>query len=374
MTDEGGRSRAPALSGLFWPHRKGELELPNRIVMSAMTRSRAIDGDVPHLAAATYYAQRASAGLIISEGTQVSPQGVGYVRTPGIHSAMQVARWKRVTDAVHRNGGRIFLQLWHVGRVSHSDFHTDGLPVAPSAIRAEAGTVRTLRGREAPTMPRALELSEIAGVIDQFHRAAANAKESGFDGVEIHGANGYLLDQFLRDGSNQRGDAYGGSIRNRARFPLEVAEAVLQVWEGQRVAYKISPHFAGYSMSDSNPVETFSCLAKELNRLGVGYLDVTEPVAGPQSVSASAVRLMPILRREFSGALIANGGYEMASATAAIERGEADLIAFGTLFLANPDLPERLRKGAAMNEPDTATYYAGEEKGYTDYPTLLDQP
>lgn len=358
-----------APNGLFSPYRLGDLELPNRLVMSPMTRSRALDGNVPHPLAATYYAQRASAGLIVTEATQVSPQGVGYIRTPGMHSAEQVAGWKRIVEAVHRAGGKIFAQLWHVGRVSHPDFHGGALPVAPSALPVD-GEAFTTRGRSKLVTPRALDTDELPGIVAQFHAAAENAKAAGFDGVELHGANGYLLDQFLRDGSNRRSDAYGGSVENRARFPLEVADAVTSVWGRRRVGYKLSPSFSGYSMSDSNPVETFSFIAAELSKRGLLYLHVTEPVAGPAALPTGTRRVTPILRETFEGALIVNGGYDAQSGHAAIARGEADLVAFGVPFLANPDLPARYRSNAALNAPDQATFYAGEEKGYTDYPTL----
>jgi N-ethylmaleimide reductase len=358
-----------APNALFSPYRLGELELPNRLVMSPMTRSRAVDGNVPHPLAPTYYAQRASAGLIVTEATQVSPQGVGYIRTPGMHSAEQVAGWKRIVEAVHRVGGKIFAQLWHVGRVSHPDFHGGALPVAPSALPVD-GEAFTSRGRTKLVTPRALATDELPGIVAQFRTAAENAKAAGFDGVELHGANGYLLDQFLRDGANRRSDAYGGSIENRARFPLAVADAVSAVWGPQRVGYKLSPAFSGYSMSDSNPVETFSFIAAELSKRGLLYLHVTEPVAGPAAVPVGTTRVTPTLRETFDGALIVNGGYDAQSGHAAIARGEADLVAFGVPFLANPDLPARYRRNAALNAPDQATFYAGEEKGYTDYPAL----
>jgi N-ethylmaleimide reductase len=294
---------------LFTPYRLGALALRNRLVMSPMTRSRALAGNVPNPLAATYYAQRASAGLIVTEATQVSPQGVGYIRTPGIHAAEQVAGWKTITDAVHRAGGRISAQLWHVGRVSHPDFHGGALPVAPSALPVE-GEAFTTRGRTPLVTPRALETDEIPGIVAQFRTAAENAKSAGFDGVELHGANGYLLDQFLRDGANARTDAYGGSIAKRARFPLEVADAVAGVWGPQRVGYKLSPYFSGYSMSDSNPIETFSFMASELNKRGLLYLHVTEAVAGPGVAPAGTRRATPVLRDIFNGTMIVNGGYD----------------------------------------------------------------
>jgi N-ethylmaleimide reductase len=357
---------------VYSDYRLGELGLPNRFVLSPMTRSRALAGNVPNPLAAVYYAQRATAGLLITEGTQVSPQGVGYIRTPGMHSSEQVAGWKAVTDAVHRAGGRIFAQLWHVGRVSHPDFHGGALPVGPSAIAA-VGEAFTVNGRQKLEAPRALTLAELPGVIEQFRRAAVNAKEAGFDGVELHGANGYLLDQFLRDGANHRTDAYGGSVENRARLPLELLDAVISVWGPARVGYKISPYFSGLGMSDSAPLETFSYLAKELGSRRIAYLHVAEAVAGPAVAPAGTARATPILRRLFGGPVIANGGYDLQSATAAIISSEADLVAFGVPFLANPDLPERWRRGAPLNAPRVDLFYTGEEKGYVDYPTL-EQP
>jgi N-ethylmaleimide reductase len=353
---------------LFSSYALGNIVLNNRLVLSPMTRSRALDGDVANPLAATYYVQRASAGLIITEGTQVSPQGVGYIRTPGIHSPEQVAGWKRVTDAVHQVGGTIFAQLWHVGRVSHPDFHGGALPVAPSALPVE-GEAFTANGKVKIPTPRALETSELRGIVTQFRKGAENAKAAGFDGVELHGANGYLLDQFLRDGANQRTDAYGGSLINRARLPLEVAEAVTEVFGASRVGYKLSPYFPGYSMSDSNPIETFTFIAEELGKLGLGYLHVSEAIAGPMKVDGT-VRATPFIREAFDGTLIVNGGYDAVTAETAIARGEADLVAFGVPFLANPDLPLRYRKGAPLNTPDASTFYAGEQKGYIDYPAL----
>ena len=348
---------------LFLPYRLGNIELNNRLVMAPMTRSRAVERNVANPIAATYYAQRASAGLIVTEATQVSPQGVGYIRTPGIHSAEQVAGWTRITDAVHHAGGKIFLQLWHVGRISHPDFHGGELPVAPSAIAAQ-GQVFTAKGLQQMVTPRALALAELPGIVEQFRKGAENAKAAGFDGVELHGANGYLLDQFLRDGTNQRTDAYGGRIENRARLPLEVTKAVIEVWGADRVGYRISPNGAFNSMSDSNPLRTFSYLAEELNKLGIVYLHVIDPVAD------GSKRVSPLLRRKFDRSLIVNGGFDLDSANAAIRNGTADLVAFGAPFLANPDLPKRYRTKAPLNVPDQATFYTGEDKGFTDYPAL----
>jgi N-ethylmaleimide reductase len=353
---------------LFSSYTLGDLPLNNRLVLSPMTRSRALEGNTANPLAATYYVQRASAGLMITEGTQVSPQGVGYIRTPGIHSPEQVEAWKHVTDAVHRVGGTIFAQLWHVGRVSHPDFHGGELPVAPSALPVE-GDAFTSNGKVKIPTPRALETRELRGIVEQFRKGAENAKAAGFDGVELHGANGYLLDQFLRDGSNRRTDAYGGSLTKRMRLPLEVTEAVAGVFGANRVGYKLSPYFPGYSMSDSNPVETFTTIAKELGKLGIVYLLVSDAVAGPMKVDGT-VRVTPRIRDAFDGTMIVNGGYDASTAEAVIARGEADLVAFGVPFLANPDLPLRYRKQAALNAPDATTFYAGEAKGYTDYPAL----
>lgn len=354
---------AQPIKPLFLPYRLGDIELNNRLVMAPMTRSRAIEHNVPNPIAATYYAQRASAGLIVTEATQVSPQGVGYIRTPGIHSAEQVAGWRRITEAVHHAGGKIFLQLWHVGRISHPDFHDGERPVAPSAIGAE-GQVFTANGPQQMVTPRALALAELPGIVEQFRRGAENAKAAGFDGVELHGANGYLLDQFLRDGANRRTDAYGGTIQNRARLPLEVTEAVIDVWGADRVGYRMSPNGSFNSMSDTNPVQTSSYMAEELDRLGIVYLHVVDPV------SDGAKRVSPLLRRKFNRTYIVNGGFDLDSANAAIQDGEADLVAFGTPFLANPDLPRRYRIDAPLNAPDRTTFYAGEHKGFTDYPAL----
>lgn len=356
-------------STLLSSYRLGDLDLKNRIVMAPMTRSRALEGNVPNPLAATYYAQRASAGLIVTEATQVSPRGVGYIRTPGMHTAEQVAGWRRVTDAVHAAGGVIFAQLWHVGRISHPDFHGGELPVAPSAI-APDGEVFTANGRTRMVTPRALETSEIPGIVEEFRRAAANAKAAGFDGVELHGANGYLIDQFLRDGTNRRTDRYGGSVENRARFAFEVAEAVISVWGARRVGIKISPHLALFGVTESNPAEIFGYLTDQLSALGLLYLHVSEARSGAIAPPEGGRRLSPLLRRRFQGTFIANGGYDAAQAEAALVEGESDLVAFGVPFIANPDLPARFRQGAPLSAPDPNTFYMGEDRGYTDYPAL----
>jgi len=354
---------------LLSPYKMGDLWLSNRMVMAPMTRGRAVASNVPGPLSVTYYVQRATAGLIITEGSQVSPQGVGFYRTPGIYSPEQVSGWKNVTHAVHHAGGKIFLQLWHVGRLSHPDFLGGGIPVAPSALPVEE-EIHTPLGKKRIPVPRALKLSEIPDIIRQFRDGAQNAKAAGFDGVEIHGANGYLLDQFLRDGSNQRTDRYGGSLENRARLPLEVTKAVAGIWDARRVCYRISPHFSLHAMSDTHPRETFGYMAEQLGRIGIGYLHLVEPIGGRMGAIKPDMQMAPLLRSKFDGTLMLNGGYDARSGTGAIEDGMADLISFGVLFLANPDLPERFRTGAPLNHEDPATFYTGEEKGYTDYPAL----
>ncbi len=353
---------------LFQKYSLGTLTLKNRIVMSAMTRSRAVAGNVPSPLATTYYTQRASAGLIVTEATQVSPQGVGYIRTPGIHSSDQIRGWKTVTDAVHRAGSVIFLQLWHVGRVSHPEFHGGELPVAPSAIAAR-GEVYTPDGRKPVVTPRALERAEIPGIVEQFRQGADHAKQAGFDGVELHGANGYLLDQFLRDGTNRRTDAYGGSLANRVRLPLEVTDAVVSVWGADRVGYKVSPNSAFNDMSDSDPSTTFTHFVTELSARGLAYLHVTEDISGPSAVPVQQ-RVTSRLRAAFRNAFMVNAGYDAVSGRAAVASGAADLVAYASLFLANPDLPRRFRDRAPLNAPNPATFYAGEDVGYIDYPFL----
>ncbi|WP_336741463.1 alkene reductase [Aureimonas altamirensis] len=349
---------------LLSPVRVGELELPNRMVMAPMTRSRAGENDVPSSLAVEYYRQRATAGLIITEGSQISAQGKGNPRTPGIFTDAQVEGWRKVTEAVHEEGGHIFLQLWHVGRVSHSLVQVDGtLPVAPSAIRPD-GEIFTAEGLKEFEIPRALGLEEILGVVANYRRGAENAKRAGFDGVEIHGANGYLIDQFLRDGTNTRTDAYGGSVENRARFLKEVVEAVIPVFGAARTGVRLSPIFSNYSMSDSDPATTFGYAAEMLGRYGLAYLHVMQG-GGEGSFDFTA------LKRQFGGTYIANSGYDAERAEAAIEAGDADLVSFGVPFLANPDLVERFRIGAALNQPDFTTLYEGEERGYTDYPVLV---
>jgi N-ethylmaleimide reductase len=354
---------------IFSPFTLGRLAFPNRIVMAPMTRNRAGAGNAPTALNATYYEQRASTGLIVSEATQVSPQGLGYPGTPGIHSPEQVAGWKLVTEAVHRAGGRIFLQLWHVGRISHPVLQPGGaLPVAPSAI-APKGQAWTLEGMKDFVTPRALETAEIAGVVDDYRRGARNAKAAGFDGVEVHGANGYLVDQFLRDGSNKRTDRYGGNALNRARFLIEVTEAIVGEWGGDRVGVRLSPTNPYNDVTDSNPAATFSTAINELNRLGLSYLHIVEPITG-DPVPAGEIPDIGFFRKIWRGALIGNKGYDLARANAAIRDGVADLISFAALFIANPDLPERFRRGGPFNPPDRKTFYGGSASGYIDYPAM----
>lgn len=352
--------------------RLGPYMLPNRIVMAPLTRSRAGVGNVPQAMNVEYYAQRASAGLIITEATQVSPQGIGYPNTPGIHTNEQIRGWKNVTDAVHKRGGRIFLQLWHVGRISHPSLQPNGvLPVAPSAIRPE-GEAYTYQGLQPFVTPRALETEEIAGVIEQYRHAAQNALQAGFDGVEIHSANGYLIDQFLRDGTNHRTDAYGGSVENRARLLMEVTEAVTNVWGADRVGVRISPVHTFNSMYDSHPHLTFGYVAKQLNRFGLAYLHVVESRYGDGAYPVKSAQTFDdrMLRDAFQGTYMANAGYDRDRALAALRADDADLIAFGAMFIANPDLPLRLALNAPLNVPDVSTFYGGDEKGYTDYSFL----
>lgn len=357
------------MTDLFSPVRVGPYLLPNRIVMAPMTRNRAGPGDAPTAMNATYYAQRASAGLIVTEGSQVSPQGLGYPGTPGIYSEAQIAGWKLVTDAVHAKGGHIFLQLWHVGRISHPSLQPGGaLPGAPSAIRPE-GKLWTGAGMLPFETPRSLETEEIPGIVETFRNGAANARAAGFDGVEIHGANGYLIDQFLRDKANRRTDRYGGSIENRARFALEVTRAVVAEWGPDRVGIRFSPTHPYNDMGDSNPAEIFGYAVQQLDRLGLAYLHIVEPAPNdpiPAGPRPDARFFRPLWR----GPLIANRAYDLDRGNALLAEGAADLVSFASLYLANPDLPERLRRGGPFNPPDRKTFYGGGEAGYTDYPSL----
>ncbi|HEY9639070.1 MAG TPA: alkene reductase [Coleofasciculaceae cyanobacterium] len=356
---------------LFSPVKLGRYQLSNRIVMAPLTRNRAGEGNVPGALNAEYYAQRASAGLIISEATQISPEGQGYPATPGIHSAEQIEGWKQVIDAVHAKGGHIFLQLWHVGRISHPSLQPQGvLPVAPSAIAPE-GMASTYTGEQPFVTPRALELEEIPGIIEQYRQAAKNALAAGFDGVEVHGANGYLLDQFLNDGSNHRTDQYGGSIENRARLLLEVTEAVVDVWGSDRVGLRLSPSGTFNSMSDSDPQALFSYVVSALNRFDLAYLHLVEPRWASATPEADIAALGVVaFRKLYTGTLITAGGYDREQGNAIIAAGSADLVAYGRLFISNPDLPERFALNASLNPYDRSTFYGGDQRGYTDYPTL----
>jgi N-ethylmaleimide reductase len=355
---------------LFEPLQVGALELPNRIVMAPLTRQRAAAGNVPSELNALYYAQRASAGLIVSEATQVSPEGQGYADTPGIHSEAQVEGWRLVTDAVHRAGGRIFLQLWHVGRISHPCFQPgQAAPVAPSAI-APPGDVYTPEGKKPYVTPRALELDEIPGVVEKYAEAARRARRAGFDGVEVHGANGYLIDQFLLDGTNQRTDGYGGSVENRSRFLLEVTRAVAAAWSPDRVGVRLSPRGRFNGMHDSDRWAIFSHAVSRLDPLGLAYLHLVDPVGPSPFDNPEVPRLAPRLRALFRGPLIIAGGLDRALAIEQLSEGHADLVAFGTPFISNPDLPERLRLDAPLAKPERSTFYGGDARGYTDYPAL----
>jgi N-ethylmaleimide reductase len=352
---------------LFSPIGLGDLILPNRVIMAPLTRNRAaMPGNVPQAMNVTYYAQRSCAGLIISEATQVSPDGVGYPATPGIHSEEQVQGWRAVNDAVHTQGGRLFVQLWYCGRISHPDLLPDNRqPVSASAIKPDGDAV-TYDGLKPFVAPRALRTDEIPGIVDQYRQAAKRAVEAGFDGVEIHTANGYLLDQFLRDGTNRRDDMYGGPLENRTRLLMEVLSAVLETWEPARLGVRISPENSFNDIRDSDPQATFNFVARALSGRGVGYLHVVEGdmLSGERSMDYRQIR------DNFDGNYMANCGYDKARAQGAIASGDADMVSFGQLFLANPDLVQRFKTDAELNTPDPDTFYGGDEKGYTDYPTL----
>jgi N-ethylmaleimide reductase len=356
-----------SVATLFQPTRVGAIPVANRIVMAPLTRNRAAVGNVPSPLAATYYAQRASAGLLIAEATQICPEGQGYIATPGIHTPAQIAGWKVVTQAVHAAGGRIVLQLWHVGRISHTSLQPGGVaPVAPSAIAARAKTF-TAEGFVDVSTPRALRLDEIPALIESYRIAALNAIAAGFDGVEVHAANGYLIDQFLRDGSNHREDAYGGSIENRTRLLAEVTAAVVTAVGADRVGVRLSPVSPFNDAADSQPQALFGRAVERLDALRIAYVHVIEGETGGR-------RDLPFdfaaLRRSFRGSWIVNNGYDRRTAAAAIAAGDADLVAFGRLFIANPDLVRRLRDDAPLNVLDTSTLYGGDAHGYTDYPSL----
>jgi N-ethylmaleimide reductase len=349
------------------PIKIGICNLPNRIVMAPLTRMRAPQ-NIPNDLMAIYYGQRASAGLIIAEASPISPQGIGYPATPCIYNELQVSGWKKITETVHAQNSHIFLQLWHVGRISHPDFHQGVLPVAPSAI-APKGKALTPTGMQMFVTPRALETDEIQGIVEDYRKAAKNALEAGFDGVEIHSANGYLLDQFLRDGSNERTDCYGGSFENRARLLFEVTEAVISVWGAQRVSIRLSPSGTFNDMTDSDPETFFVYLLGQLNRFGLSYLHIVDALEGDVRHGAKVVSLA-VLRKAYKGMLIVCGGYDKLRAEGAINQGLADAVAFGQLYIANPDLVERFKLNAPLNKADATTFYGGTEKGYTDYPFL----
>ena len=359
---------------LFTPVTLGKIALANRVVMAPLTRNRADPATLaPHGLHVEYYRQRAGAGLIVTEGAQISPEGQGYAWTPGIYSPEQVAGWRRVTDAVHEAGGRIAIQLWHVGRVSHVSLQPGGqAPVAPSAVPAGSRTYDG-KGFVETSAPRALALDEIPRVIEDYRKAAANAEAAGFDGVEIHGANGYLIDQFLRDGANRREDAYGGSVENRSRFLFEVVEAVSGVLGGGRVGLRLSPFSNANGLTDSDPMAVFGHAIAGLNRFGLAFLHMVEGQTGgsrdlPEGCSVAALRAL------FDGTYIANNGYDRAMAIAAVAEGRADAVAFGKPFIGNPDLVERLRRDAPLNPLRTELFYGGGAEGYTDYPTLAEAP
>lgn len=349
------------MSVLLQPLKVGALTLPNRIIMAPLTRARAGDERLPNDLMALYYSQRATAGLILTEATSVTPMGVGYARTPGIWSEAQVEGWKKITKAVHDKGGRIFMQLWHVGRVSDPMFLNGELPVAPSAI-APSGHVSLVRPQKSYVTPRALETHEIPAIIEAYRKGAENAKLAGFDGVEIHGANGYLLDQFLQDGSNKRTDQYGGSIENRARLMLEVTDAAISVWGADRVGMHIAPRGDSHDVKDSNPAKTFGYVASELGMRKIAFLFAREHQA--------ADSIGPALKKTFGGVYIANEKFTKETAEEAIQVGSADAVSFGVPFISNPDLPKRLAENLPLNETNFQTIYTMDGVGYTDYPAI----
>jgi N-ethylmaleimide reductase len=358
------------VSPVLQPVTLGNLQLKNRIVMAPLTRSRSDDAGVPPDYAATYYAQRAGAGLIITEATNISEQARGYPRTPGIWTAPQIAAWRHVTDAVHRHDGKIFLQLWHTGRISHPDMHGGTLPVAPSAI-APAGQIRVHDGMKDFVTPRALETDEIPLIVEDYRRAAENAKQAGFDGVEVHAANNYLLEQFIRDSTNRRTDQYGGTLENRLRFPLAVVEAVVDVWGADRVGIRISPVTTapGDTPLDSNTMDTFGTFVDALSHLGLLYIHDIEGVTQLSRETSEGISFTA-LRECFKGAYIANNQYTLNLAEKTLAAGDADLFSMGRPFIANPDLIERLRTQAPLAEAPKEYWYGGDATGYADWPTL----
>lgn len=359
---------------LLTPATLGELELVNRMILAPLTRCRAGDGFVPQPMNVVYYAQRACAGLIITEATQVARNGLGYANTPGIYTQEQVEGWKQVTQAVHDKGGKIFLQLWHAGRVAHPDLLEPGdIPVAPSAIAADY-LADLPNGQFPHVTPRELKLEEIPEIIEQFRQGAKNAKEAGFDGVELHAGNGYLPDQFLQDNSNHRTDKYGGSLENRVRFLLEITQALIDVWGKERVGVRLSPNSTFNDMHDSNLTATFTYVAKELDRLGIAYLDIVEPrIKGNVTIEDDGTGIgAKFFRPLFSRKIITAGGYTRETGEKTLKNNDADFIAYGRLFIANPDLPKRFAIGAELNKYDRSTFYTRGEKGYIDYPSLDD--
>lgn len=346
----------------------GDLTLPNRVVMAPMTRGRAGEGQIANALMAEYYAQRADAGLIVTEGTAISPQGYGWVGSPGIYTDAQASGWRLVTDAVHRAGGRVFLQLWHTGRVSHPDFQGGKAPVGPSAVMA-GGHVHTPSGKKSYVTPRAMTQEEIASTVRDYATATKLAREAAFDGVEIHAAYGYLIDQFIRDGSNHRTDAYGGTVQKRLRFLLEVTEAVARAWSPGRVGVRLSPTSDLNDMRDGNPNDTFVRATAELGRFDLAYLHIIENRTRDKSAPSDS-QIAPAMRAHFRGPFILNGGYDAMTGARAVRDGESDLIAYARWFLANPDLVTRFRLGASLNRPDPATFYSAGAAGYTDYPVL----
>ncbi|HQS61457.1 MAG: alkene reductase [Polynucleobacter sp. 16-46-70] len=360
---------------MFTPVKLGAIELKNRLVMAPLTRMRAIDGDVPNPLAKTYYSQRAGAGLIISEATQISSLGKGYPATPGIYSAEQTAAWKEIVDAVHAQGGKMVAQLWHVGRISHSSLHPEqGLPEAPSAVAPAGQTYGADWKLHDYESPKAMSAQDISRLLNEFRLAAQNAKAAGFDGVEIHSANGYLLDQFLQDKTNQRNDQYGGSIENRLRLLSEVIESVSQVFSSDRIGVRLSPYGSFNDIGDSDPISLFNAVIEKLNTYHLAYVHMIEPrsttAGGNDQLDAQAPITSEMFRAAYQGKFISAGGYDQAMGEAVLEAGLADAVAYGRLYIANPDLAERFKQGAKLNPYNRATFYGGGEAGYTDYPTL----
>lgn len=353
---------------LFSPIKIGNYNLNNRIFMAPLTRCRSIKDNVPNDLMALYYSQRASAGLIISEATQISTQGIGYLYTPGIHTPKQIQGWKKITQAVHKKGGRIFLQLWHVGRISHSSYHNGKLPVAPSAIKPK-GEVYTYNGIKEFETPKELKVQEIKEIVKEYAKAAKNAIKAGFDGIEIHAANGYLIDQFLRDSTNIRKDEYGNNIKNRSRFLFEVIKAISDEIGADKTGLKLSPSGTFNDIKDSNPEKHFKYVCEKLNDFNLAYLHVVDALESDIKNGAKTVDLS-IIREAYKGILITNGAYDKKRANDYIKNNKTDAVTFGVLFLSNPDLPERFKTDSKLNKADNATFYTQDEKGYTDYPFM----